>query len=100
MNPLELNKESETAPVEPIETEISTSNELTETKSEETLLAEVVEESSEDQIVEVPVSTNNVLEKVIEVKPQTVNSKMPDYNLFSKAELINAPEITYRKGDF
>lgn len=88
MNPLELNKDSEIAPVESIENEISASNETVETNSDENIVTNEIAESTTNQ-VEVATDENTAaLENKSEEKKQ--NPKMPDYNLFSKEELIEA----------
>lgn len=89
MNPLELNKDSEIAPVESNEKEISASNEPVDTKSEENIVTDVHDESTIiDQAEIAAVESDIALENKTEEKKQ--NSIMPDYNLFSKEELIEA----------
>lgn len=89
MNPLELNKDSEIAPVESNEKEISASNEPVDTKSEENIVTDAHDESIIiDQAEIAAVESDIALENKTEEKKQ--NSIMPDYNLFSKEELIEA----------
>lgn len=87
MNPLELNKDTEIVPNEPIETVISEVNEMVEAENP---TAQTV---SPAEAIEITTETTTTSEENAEPK----TSKMPDYNLFSKAELVEALKLLLDK---
>lgn len=87
MNPLELNKDTEIVPNEPIETVISEVNEMVEAENP---TAQTV---SPAEPIEIATETTTTSEENAETK----TSKMPDYNLFSKAELVEALKLLLDK---
>lgn len=87
MNPLELNKDTEIVPNEPIETVISEVNEMVEAENP---TAQTV---SPAEAIEITTETTTISEENAETK----TSKMPDYNLFSKAELVEALKLLLDK---
>ena len=87
MNPLELNKDTEIVPNEPIETVISEVNEMVEAENP---TAQTV---SPAEAIEITTETTTTSEENAETK----TSKMPDYNLFSKAELVEALKLLLDK---
>ena len=87
MNPLELNKDTEIVPNEPIETVISEVNEMVEAENP---TAQTV---SPAEPIEIATETTTTSEENAETK----TSKMPDYNLLSKAELVEALKLLLDK---
>ena len=94
MNPLELNKDAEIVPNEPIETGISSEViEITEAEKviePTTSKAELIEVAPETDVVQT--SKENT-----DANSEPEPSKMPDYNLFSKAELIESLKLLLDK---
>ena len=90
MNPLELNKDTEIVSNEPTETVISEVNEIVETENPTASATEPIEIATETN--EATTSEENT-----DLNAETKTSKMPDYNLFSKAELVDALKLLLDK---
>ena len=90
MNPLELNKDTEIVSNEPTETVISEVNEIVETENPTASATEPIEIATETN--EATTSEDNT-----DLNAETKTSKMPDYNLFSKAELVDALKLLIDK---
>ena len=90
MNPLELNKDTEIVSNEPTETVISEVNEIVETENPTASATEPIEIATETN--EATTSEENT-----DLNAETKTSKMPDYNLFSKAELVEALKLLLDK---